>query len=234
MRHLEPVAVHGQQAAADEGLDHLPARAAALAVQVQLGERHRPPHERPAVVDVGEPHEQAAGQLPPGVVQRAVGGLGRPGERAGDAAGLQVAGEREPVAAAPLPGADQRRRQQRQRARPAQDVGDDGVEQLGIRPSGRPSAAGSRTISRSSASVSAGTSTSAPPSRSVNAGVLRQPPDVVAAHDRDAAGDDPVVDQPEDGVEEGGALRRVDPGRPQLLELVADEQDRTGRRRVAR
>ena len=73
----------------------------------------------------------------PALVQGGVGGLRRPGQRAGDAAGLEVAGQGEPVAPAPLPGADQRRRQQRQRAGPAQDVGHDGVEQLRIRPSGR-------------------------------------------------------------------------------------------------
>ena len=102
-------------------------------LHVQLGQGQRPADERTAVVGVGEPHEESTRGLPPLVVEREVDGLRRPGERAGDAAGLQIAGQGEAVAPAVLPGADQRRRQQRQRRRPPGDVGDDGVEELGLR-----------------------------------------------------------------------------------------------------
>ena len=71
VRDLEPVAVDGEQPPADEGLHDRAAGRAALAVQVQLGERHRAPDERAAVVDVGQPHEQPAGELLTVLVQRA-------------------------------------------------------------------------------------------------------------------------------------------------------------------
>ena len=92
---------------------------ASVAVQVELGQRaaasgraHRPRRCRPAA--------RAVGGRPPArsSSSAAVGRLRRPGERARDAAGLQVAGEGEPVAPAALPRADQRRREQRQRRRP--------------------------------------------------------------------------------------------------------------------
>ena len=64
-------------------------------------------------------------------------------------------------------------------------------------------------------------------------GVLGEPADVVAADDDDAADDDAVVQQPEDGVEEGGPLGGVHTRCPELLELVADQEDRGRRRRLA-
>ena len=67
---LEPVAVHGEQPPADEDLDHRPPRGPAGPVQVQLGERHRTPDQRAAVVGVGQPDEQPPGELPAGLVQR--------------------------------------------------------------------------------------------------------------------------------------------------------------------
>ena len=132
VRDLQPLAVHGEQPAVDEDLDDRRAGSATLTGQVQLRERQRAPHQRAAVVGVGQPDEQPAGEVLTVLVQFSVGGLGGPGQRTGDAPGLQVAGERQPVAAATFPGADQSGRQQRQRPRLAEDIGDHGVEQFGI------------------------------------------------------------------------------------------------------
>ena len=147
MRDLEPVPVHRQQPTADEGLDD-PRRAAASALEVQFGKRQRPADQRATVVGVSEPDERPAGESWP-ASSSARTRLPPTGSARRPHPGLQVAGQRQEVAATALPGAHEGGRQERQRAGLPKDVGDHGVDQFGIdrRPTGR---AGSRTISRSS------------------------------------------------------------------------------------
>ena len=60
MRHVQVLAVDRQQPPADEGLHHPPPGRRRVVVEVQFVERQPPPDEGPAVVHVGQPHEQPA------------------------------------------------------------------------------------------------------------------------------------------------------------------------------
>ena len=97
-----------------------------------------------------------------------VGALGQPGDGAVHSAGLVVGGEGEGVVVSLLPQLEQGGGQQRQRARLAVHVGDQGIGQLGsTRSPTRP--AGSSTARRSSACIGP-TSTWLAASRSASAG----------------------------------------------------------------
>ena len=228
VHHVEHLAVHGQKSPGDERVDHRPA---GRVVEIQFGKGQRPPYERPAVVGVGQPHEQPAGRLAARLVESRVGGLGRAGEGPCDTAGLPVASEGEPVAASAFPRADQCGGEQRQRGRPARHIGHHGVEQFGLTgEADRRGRAvhdlaqlviGHRWDEHQRGAEPFGESS-----------VLRQPPDVIAAHHRDASGDVAGVEQSQHGVEEGGPLSRLDSRRPELLELVADQHDRRIRART--
>ena len=63
-------------------------------------------------------------------VQRHVGVLGQPGDRALDAAGAGIRGELQVAPFTPAPELEQRRRQQRQRPRLAFDVGQQRVDEV--------------------------------------------------------------------------------------------------------
>ena len=92
-------------------------------VEIQLGQGQRPADERAAVVGVGQSQEQPARRLLALLVQSGEGGLRRAGERAGDAAGLQVAGKGQPVPPSPFPRADEGCGEQGQGCGPSSDVG---------------------------------------------------------------------------------------------------------------
>ena len=95
-------------------------------------ERDPAAHERTALVLVGEPQQEPAGDLLVRAIEMHVSVLGEPRDRALDAAAAGVRREPElpPVAAAPQ--LEQRRRQQRQRARPAFDVAQQRLDELGL------------------------------------------------------------------------------------------------------
>ena len=80
VRDVEPLAVEGQQPPRHEAVDHRPAHGASITVQVELGERDRASDERPALVGVGQPDEQAPGGLPALLVERCPGRLRRPAQ----------------------------------------------------------------------------------------------------------------------------------------------------------
>jgi hypothetical protein len=130
VRDVEPFVVERQQPTRHERIDHRAAHPAPVPVQVELGEPGRSPDERTALVGVGQPDEQAPGDLALLLVQGRPGRLGGPAQRSRDAAGLQVSGQGEPIPSPALPGADQRRREQGQGTRPAEDVGDHRIDEL--------------------------------------------------------------------------------------------------------
>ena len=223
VRDVEAVAVHDEQPPVDEGVHHRTACVAVRPVERQLGEGSGTPDECAALVGVRQPHEQPPGQLLARRVQRGVGRLRRSGERAGDAAGLEVAGQGQPIVPAALPGADERRREQRQGAGPAADVGHHGVEELVVR--GQSDRRRRRLHDLAQLRFGECRHEDEPrPEALGERRVLGQPAEVVAADDHHAADDDPVVQQSQDRIEEGRPFHRVDPGRPELLELVADQE----------
>ena len=66
--HLEVVAVAGEQPTCDQGLDDLLGHGRVGADERELGGRQLPGTQRPLLVLLGEPHQDPAGQLLPGLV----------------------------------------------------------------------------------------------------------------------------------------------------------------------
>ena len=146
----------------------------------------------PCSVLLGQPHQDPPRELLPLLGQRRERALGRARHRAGDTAGGEVARQGQRPVAPSLPGLRERRRQQRQRPRAAEDVAHRDVGQVGLDRRARPPGRAPRRPARSSVSVIGGTITRAPCSALRQVGVLGQPTDVVAADDQHAAGDDVV------------------------------------------
>ena len=121
MRHLDRAVGDGQQPALRELRDDL---------RVLPFEGHAPAHDRAAFVLAAEAQEQPAGLRLLRRVQRHVGVLGQPGDRALDTAGAGIGGELQVASLTPAPELEQRRRQQRQRPGLTFDVGQQRVDEV--------------------------------------------------------------------------------------------------------
>ena len=149
------------------------------------------------------------------------GRLGGARQRAGDAAGLDVPGQGQHPVATPLPGADERAGQQRQRRRLPVHVPDHGVDQVGI----DAQAGCSRRLLDHLAQLRLGHRRHQDEPVGGAAGqldVLGEPTQVVAPHHQHGATEQTVVEHRQQRVDEGGPL----PRRPRRPSTVA----RTGRR----
>ena len=102
----------------------------------ELRERHAPAHRRVRPL-VGQAQERLAGELALGLGQTTVGLLGEPRDGAVDSTGRTVGLESEDVAAAQLPQLEQGRREERQRAGLALDVGDECIDEPSFRDEAR-------------------------------------------------------------------------------------------------
>ena len=220
--HVEPVAVDGQQTPADEDLDtarrtrRSPSRSSSAR---GTGRRTAP---RPSSVSASRTSSRRARSAParPGLP----GGLRRARQGTRDAARLEIAGQGELV------------------SRRCSQVPTSAIDSSGARPVGRATSA--TTASTSSSSTRGRPSRPARGRRpqlrlgerrtrtTRHRAAPRRPrarraDHVIAAQHDDAARDDAVVEQAEDGVEEGGPLGSLHLRCPELLELVADQQDRS-------
>ena len=211
VRHVEPLAVERQQPARHEGVDHRAAHRTSVAVEVELLQPGGAPDERTALVGVGQPDEQSAGGLPLFLVQCCPGLLRGTGQGSRDAAGLQVAGEGEPIPPPALPRTDQRGREQGQRPRSPEDVGDHRIHELVL--DSQPD--GGRRLPDDVAQfglVQRRDEDHRGPEPLGEGCVLGEPADMVTADRDDAPHDDPVVQQALHRVEESGPLPGWTPG----------------------
>ena len=131
MRDLGLARADRDQALAGEHREHL--GDPLVAVCLQFGQRHPPAYDRVAVA-LGQAQQDPARELAPRRVEPRVGALGQPRDRAADAARVLVGAHAQVAAVAVLPELEQRRREQRQTARLALDVGDQRVRELGLDP----------------------------------------------------------------------------------------------------
>ena len=113
--------------AVGEDAEHLRDR-----VALELAEPGAAAHDGVALALAGQPQQDPPRQRPARGVEPLVGLLGQPRDGAADAAGLLVVGQPQRAAVAALPQLQQRRREQRQRAGLALDVGDERVDQLAL------------------------------------------------------------------------------------------------------
>ena len=104
----------------------------------ELDERHTPADVVGAFAGLGESQQEPPARALLVRCELPVGVLGEPGHRAADTAGVVIAGVGEDAAAAAHPGLQQRRGQQRERARLVGHVGGDRVGEPGFERQRRP------------------------------------------------------------------------------------------------
>ncbi len=106
-------------------------------LSLQLVEGHAPPHDGVALAASRQAQENAARDVAAVGIQSLVGTLGQACDRAAHAACLLVGVHTNAPAVTLLPQLQQRRRQQRQRSGFVPDVGDQGVDEVGLDVEGR-------------------------------------------------------------------------------------------------
>ena len=125
MRDLDRAVADGQQAAIGEPGDDL-----GDLLALELGQRDPAAHDRAALVLVGEAQQQRARRCLLAGFELEERVLGQPRDGALDAAAARVRGKPQAAPVAPAPELEQRRGQQRQRARLAFDVRQQRLDQL--------------------------------------------------------------------------------------------------------
>jgi hypothetical protein len=115
-----------EQAPVDELVEHGPG------LWLELVEGDASAHDGVAVALSREPQEDRPRDPPLAVVEPFVAAFGQSPDRAAHAAGLLVGGQAQPPALAALPELEQRGGQQRESPGLVVDVGDQGIDELGV------------------------------------------------------------------------------------------------------
>ena len=225
--HLEVLAVASQQPAADQGLDDPVVSAGSAPTARQLGDRQPAGPQRPVLVLLRQPDEDPPGPLLLLVGQRGVDLLGGAADRAGDAAGREVArqGQRRRPAAVPRSA----RAPSRAAAAPPTGPGRPVPRRRSVRapPLGPLPRRGllappDAARPRSSAAPSPGRPSIRCARSACSASRPRWSPRTTSTHRATTSSSS----SPSDGVEERRSVRRVGLGRPELFQLVAHQDHR--------